>query len=891
MKIIHWNARSIQNKLDELKQLASDNEINIVALNETHLDAHKTLKAPGYKIYRNDRNKHGGGVALFIKNDIEHYLYKTPKINNVESLSVMIKMNNLEILIISIYIPPKIPINYQDFSSLFLLHNHVLLVGDLNASHTAWNCHYDSKRGKTLMQFCINNNISIHYPNEPTHYPVNNKHRPSTIDLVLTKNFNQISPPKALCKLSSDHTPIYFKTTRKFSPLKKPNIYNLNKTNWSEYRRILNNNTIINPIVNNSTDIDNLVNNLTNNMLSAMQQTTPLINNNTAIVDNLPNHIKILIKIKNKFRKRFQKTRMNLFKKIVNKLTSKISQYIKNWKNEKWSNYLSKLTPGNGTLWRATKIFKNQFNNIPPLNNNGIYVYDPIDKANHIADYFESVHSQNNNLGSNNKTLQICRKVRQYLKTIPNKNTSCDITNPKEVQNILKKLKNRKAPGSDTLHVKLLKNLPKTCIIYLTHLINNVLIFGYFPSVWKTAKIIILHKSGKKSSLASSYRPISLLSSLSKIVEKIILIRLKEHIFLHNIIPNEQFGFKDHHSTVMQLGRLTDHITHNFNLNKYTGVAFLDIEKAFDTVWIQGLIHKLITYKFPDYLIKIIYCYLSNRKFYVSIENYNSSIRSITAGTAQGSIISPTLFNIYISDMPIIKNINAAIYADDTALFCSSFRLDTINNRLKLAINKISKYFNNWKIKLNTDKTEFIIFTKRRPKQIDDIVINGANVSCKKVVKYLGVQLDRTLNFNTHTNNRCNKTIGIMCKLFPLLSRNSKINLQNKLLIYKLILRPVLTYACPIWSYISKTKYNQLQIVQNKCLRIITNSPKYTKIHHLHTTTNMPLIEDYIIKLTKKFFENCSFHENPYIRDIGNYTIDSLKYRKYKHKRIKHKIL
>lgn len=210
--------------------------------------------------------------------------------------------------------------------------------------------------------------------------------------------------------------------------------------------------------------------------------------------------------------------------------------------------------------------------------------------------------------------------------------------------------------------------MPQKCIVLLTKIFNACLFLGYFPSCWKLAKVIGLKKSGKDETIPSNYRPISLLPSLGKLLERLIrdrLLKYTKHI-------DEQFGFRQSHSTIQQLARVTQHIAHNLNLNTPTGMFLLDIEKAFDTVWHNGLLHKLIKNNVPLDLVKLVQSYLSNRKFRVHMQNSTSDYYNVPAGVPQGSVLGPILFIVYINDIPKQPHTQLACFADDTASLASS---------------------------------------------------------------------------------------------------------------------------------------------------------------------------------------------------------------------------
>jgi hypothetical protein len=233
--------------------------------------------------------------------------------------------------------------------------------------------------------------------------------------------------------------------------------------------------------------------------------------------------------------------------------------------------------------------------------------------------------------------------------------------------------------------------------------------------MWKQARVVDIHKPRKPPSDPGAYRPISLLSTISKILERLVAKRLSRQAIGGGIIPPEQFGFRKHHSTTAQLTRLTEFIAHGYNIRKHTGLITIDLEKAYDTVWINGLIFKLISFKFPAYLIKFIHSYLSNRSFSVTLSDASSPVKYTAAYLPQGAVLSALLFSIYTADFPLFPHIQTALYADDTAIYSQSWRTDTVSRRLSRAMDRICKYCTRWRLKINIGKTTATIFTKRRP--------------------------------------------------------------------------------------------------------------------------------------------------------------------------------
>lgn len=219
-------------------------------------------------------------------------------------------------------------------------------------------------------------------------------------------------------------------------------------------------------------------------------------------------------------------------------------------------------------------------------------IADPTAKLETFANNFEKQFA--NNLSINTaKTAGITRSIQIYRTIAPNFNNT-QLTNIDEVKNILTNLNPRKAAGLDSIKNAVLKNLPEKSVISLVNIANAMLSSGYFPQAWKKAKIILIKKPNLNNSHISSYRPISLLSSLGKATERLILYRINNFLSVNNVQPAEQFGFRAEHCTIRQTTRLTSEILKGFNERSHTGAIFFDISKAFDRVWHDGLVIKMI---------------------------------------------------------------------------------------------------------------------------------------------------------------------------------------------------------------------------------------------------------------------------------------------------------
>lgn len=228
--------------------------------------------------------------------------------------------------------------------------------------------------------------------------------------------------------------------------------------------------------------------------------------------------------------------------------------------------------------------------------------------------------------------------------------------------------------------------------------------------------------------------------------------------------------------------------------------------------------------------------------------------RRIAAGVPQGSILGPTLFLIYINDIPKSNNTQLALFADDTAIFTSSGSKEIISKHLQNHLNELETYYNKWKIKINVNKTEFLLLSHKNKKMKSQINLYNEKINLANKAIYLGLILDPKLNFAHRVKSIIQKAYAAISMLYPLINKNSHVSQNNKLLIYKMCIRPVILYAAPIWSNTCTSNYKQLQIIQNKCLRMILRAERRTKIKTLHSSIKLPKIEEYIKQQTQIFY-------------------------------------
>ena len=354
----------------------------------------------------------------------------------------------------------------------------------------------------------------------------------------------------------------------------------------------------------------------------------------------------------------------------------------------------------------------------------------------------------------------------------------------------------------------------------LTHLINLSLQCGIIPTELKIARVIPIFKNGDAKEI-KNYRPISILSSISKIYEKVIFVRLQNFFDKHNLLSKCQYGFRPGFSTDMAISILQENITKAIDEKEHIIGIFLDLSKAFDTVNHEILLSKLEYYGVRGNAYNLIKSYLNERTQFVEYNNVRSEEENVTCGVPQGSILGPLLFLIYINDLANVSQLlNVIMFADDTTLFINDKCLNYLENTVNVEITKISEWMNINKLSINLQKTNAMLFGPKNYNQVNPSVsINSKEINFVEHTKFLGVILDRNLNWKNHIlyiSSKIAKGIGIINKI------KYKVNKGTLLTLYYTFVYPYLIYGNIIWGNAAQSHLSKLLILQKRIVRIIS---------------------------------------------------------------------
>lgn len=400
--------------------------------------------------------------------------------------------------------------------------------------------------------------------------------------------------------------------------------------------------------------------------------------------------------------------------------------------------------------------------------------------------------------------------------------TQFPLFTPEEVASVVSKLPLGKAPDPDLIPNELIKLIYRKFPEIFRGCFNSCLVEGVFPSGWKRAKLVLLYKGrGKPRDEPLSYRPISLLDGSGKVFERLLLERLNEHIHNTGALSDLQFGFRRFRSTIDAIGEI-------LNVAKAAGsgpvqnrhlcvLITLDVKNAFNLAPWRLIDAALRRYVAPEYLVKILRSYMSNRELLVG----DDACLSVTCGVPQGSVLSPTLWNLFYDDLlrlPVPDDVKLVAFADDVAVVGVAHNAELVEQLVNPVLKDISEWMTENGLQLALDKSECVVLTKKHVYRNPELHVHDCPVPVKSSIRYLGVQLDTRLSFGEHVATvaaGARKAASALGR--PMLNVDGHSQCKRRLLMS--VVRSRLLYGAPIWADNIKNadKYTNLLLPSQRC--------------------------------------------------------------------------
>ena len=897
LNIMFWNCQGIRPKRKELQLYLTENSIDIIALNETFLNKKYTFKVPGYDTIRKDRSTGvKGGVAFLVKHGlVVNKEYRNEDFNIItdnEALAINLELsNNQNLTLATIYCPNGNP-SSSLFHTISNLSDNVMFIGDFNSKLESFGCAKKNTSGPMLKT--IQNKLNLIYLNNDEHTHMD---RANGSTDILDMAF--VSPNLAIHDiqfqigddLGSDHLPIEISidTTPHRNTYTNHTKYKFDQTDRevfeSTLEEALGSADFSGPM--STSDLDKYADFFIAAISTAVDKAIPTSKSVRPESTPISDETRALIKEKRKLRRLYSQKKDPAVKTRINQLQKQVKEDLKLESLVSWENFCNSISLESdpSKSWRKIKNFlkpKGQ-RDYPTLHHANKVAKTNADKAQLFAesverhfgiesDHFDSnhFHDVNKFVEDNHRHFYPPEDPDDYRFDVGNEHELVADVDATTLIKLVKFLKRGKAPGPDTIPNEVLRLGTTTSLFHhLAKLFTSSVQLGYIPTAWKIATLRMLLKPDKLPSLTTSYRPISLISSIMKLFERVIEQRLRSHLEHIGFINKHQSGFRRAKSTDDHLFRLSQSIMESFNKGEHVVAAFLDVEKAFDNVWHNGLRYKIFQLDLPTKMTCWLSDFLVGRLIQVNVNNFFSNQINPKAGVPQGSVLSPLFFLIYVNDLPAPHHNQNSLsqFADDTAQWAFSLSVRIAAKLLQQDLLNLAMWCAKWRIKLNPEKTKVIIFSRSilaRKTELNQ-KLYGETLKIYPQVKFLGITFDSQLNFKKHFEDILDRCNTRYYRLRLLANKKWGPSPSTLIQIYKQCVRPIFEYGALSTITTSDNTISKIQRLQNKFIRLALCLPKYICSKLLHDSTGLPYVKDRLLSCATKSLDRIA--QNPLVEE------------------------
>jgi exonuclease III len=861
----HLNINSLRNKKDLLSEQIKGN-VDILLLSETKLD--KSFPETQFLIegftppFRMDRNSYGGGIMLYVRNDIPAQLLKCHTFSGkFENFFVEINLRKKKWLVSCSYNPHLNEIashlNYvsDQLDYFSAKYENFVILGDFNVDIV----------NKHMKDFCSDYNLKS-LIKEPTCYK--SRSNPTCIDLILTNRPRSFEQSCVIETGLSDFHRLTLTVLKTFFQKSEPR-----KIIYRNYRNF-NNDLFKSELVKELSRI-----NIQPGQFDLFKSTTLSLLDNYAPLRTkyvrynqspfMNKELSKAIMTRSRLLNKFQKTGLLNDRNAYNKQRNYSVSLLRKTKADYYNNLDTKQITDNRKFWKTVKpCFSDkasQTENIILIENDEI-ISDCEITAETFSAYFEiaagsigiNENETDNGSGkideSSDKIIEdiIFRykrhpsilKIKDSITSKVDDTFSFKTVDKDTVLKLTNLLTSSKAAQDSDIPTRIIKENMDIFGNYLVNSLNFSIKNQYFPNQLKNADIKPVHKKGPRTD-KTNYRPISILPNISKIYERYMHNQISE--YFESFFSKFQFGFRKNHSAQQCLIAMIEKFKKSKDSGNAFGAVLTDLSKAFDCISYDLLIGKLDAYGFDRKSLKFILSYLTDRRQRVKIGNSFSGWKLLKRGIPQGSILGPLLFNIFISDLFLfVPNCDIANYADDNTPY-STGKTDDIILNLQTNIEIMLDWFTSNKMKANPQKSHLFLSDSK----ITNSLIGGENLTNNSTVKLLGVNIDNKLSFAEHVDSLCNKASQKVCALTR---QTAVMNLEQRKRIMKAFILSQFSYCPLLWMFHSRKLNHRINRIHERCLRLIYKDYVSTFQELLVKDSSLTIHETNLHKLALEIF-------------------------------------
>ena len=820
LKVMQANVDTLTNKMEELQLRIVTERPDIICLQEVlpkfsldEIQTDITFKIDGYTMYCADNMKRG--TIIYVIDKLPSTQIECTDVPDICACYVSLSANKT-LYICNVYRSPNSDSSNDDSILAYLTvlargkQDNLLICGDFNLKDIDWSSqHGRSTASENLIHF-IQDNFLTQHVSEHTRF--REGQQDSLLDLIITDTPDRITDISFTAPLGkSDHVCLVYYIDGSYDSQshskESKNYYRGNYVQITEDIAAIDWEDKLNDMdVNDSWDLFCSVISTSVNQNIPNSRATPR-NRQKWMTKDTDQAIKDKHRAYNKYRK--NKTEINLesYKKAKNHAT----QTARNARVNFETRIANNVKDNPKEFWAYIKHQTSSAKGLAPLlKEDGSLALDAQDKAELLNDFFASVFTSED---TDNIPVPDPRQVESFL-------TDIKFTEENILQ-VIKDMKSGSSAGPDEIHPRVIKETSQAIVTPLCIIFNKSIEEGQIPRAWKDAIIVPIFKKGKRSS-PGNYRPVSLTSVCCKLMERIVRKSIHDHINVNKLFASQQHGFRSGRSCNTQLLTVTETWTQWHDSHTPFDCVYLDYRKAFDSVPHARLLSKVNALGIKGKVYEWIEAFLSERRQRVRVEGSLSGWERVTSGIPQGSCLGPTLFLIFIDDLPGTVDSPTSLFADDTKVYR---QVDSEPDRLQLQadLDALDAWSKKWQLPFNESKCKVIHYGSNNPKA--NFTLGGKTISEDSQESDLGVLFDPSLSFSAHhvrTTAKANSRLGLIKRSF----RNPEPKTFVQL--YKALVRPTIEYCSTVTNPVHKKDQDKIERVQRRATKLVQGLEDHT---------------------------------------------------------------